>query len=152
MTLRIGFIGAGQMARHHLAAISRQRTPSVVVGVYDGAPDRAAEFAALAGRQAFPSLPAMLAESRPDVVHVCTPPGAHVAAARAALESGAHVYVEKPFALTVADAQALLDLARSRGKLICAGHQLLRDPAFETLLTRAAELGTLVHADSHFAF
>ena len=42
---------------------------------------------------------ALLAEARPDVVHVCTPPAAHVAAALAALEAGAHVYVEKPFAL-----------------------------------------------------
>jgi nucleoside-diphosphate-sugar epimerase/predicted dehydrogenase len=94
----------------------------------------------------------MLAEARPDVVHVCTPPASHVAAARAALEAGAHVYVEKPFAPSVADASALLDLAGSRGLRICAGHQLLRDPAFEQLLGRGAELGALVSADSHFAF
>ena len=111
MTLRIAFIGAGQMARHHLGAITRLETPAVVVGVYDGAPDRAAEFAALAGARAFPSVQALLAEARPDVVHVCTPPGAHFEAACAALDGGAHVYVEKPFALTVDDARALLDLA-----------------------------------------
>ena len=152
MTLRIAFIGGGQMARHHLAAIGRVQTPAVIVGVYDGAPERAAEFATLAGTKAFPSVEALLAEARPDLVHVCTPPGAHFAAAHAALTAGAHVYVEKPFALTVADARALLALAQSRGKLICAGHQLLRDPAFETLLARAAELGMPVLADSHFAF
>ena len=152
MTLRIGFIGGGQMPRHHLAAIGRVTTPAVVVGVYDGAPDRAAAFAAEAGSEAYASIDRMLAEAKPDVVHVCTPPGAHVAAAHAVLDGGAHVYVEKPFALTAADATALLYLAESRGKLICAGHQLLRDPAFETLLARAAELGTPVHADSHFAF
>jgi len=152
MTLRIAFIGGGQMARHHLAAIQRIDTPAAIVGVYDGSPDRAAEFADAAGTRAFPSLETMLAEAKPDVVHVCTPPGAHFAAASAAIEGGANVYVEKPFALTVADARALLDLAQSRGKLLCAGHQLLRDAAFETLIARAAELGTLVHADSHFAF
>lgn len=152
MTLRIAFIGAGQMARHHLGAIGRLETPAVVVGVYDGAPDRAAEFAALAGARAYPSVPALLADTRPDIVHVCTPPGAHVEAAYAALKGGAHVYVEKPFALTVNDARALLDLAQSRGLLVCAGHQLLYDPAFKTLLERAAELRTPVQADSHFAF
>ena len=152
MTLRIAFIGGGQMARHHLAAVGRATTPAVVVGVYDGAADRAAAFAAEAGTRAFASVDDLLAEAKPDVVHVCTPPGSHFAAARAALEGGAHVYVEKPFALTVADATALVDLAESGGKLICAGHQLLRDPAFEILLARAAELGTPVHADSHFAF
>jgi predicted dehydrogenase/nucleoside-diphosphate-sugar epimerase len=152
MTLHIAFIGAGQMARHHLAAIARVKTPAVVIGVHDGAPDRSREFAALAGTQAFPSVTALLTETRPDIVHICTPPGAHFAAARAALDAGAHVYVEKPFALTVADAKALLELAQSRGRLVCAGHQLLHDPAFATLLARAEELGTLVQADSHFTF
>ena len=68
------------------------------------------------------------------------------------LERGAHVYVEKPFALTTRDARALLELARSKGLLISAGHQLLRDPAFETLMARAGELGSIVQIDSHFAF
>jgi predicted dehydrogenase/nucleoside-diphosphate-sugar epimerase len=152
MTQRIAFIGAGQMARHHLAAINGVETPTIVVGVYDGAPERAKEFATLARTHAYPSVYALLRGARPDIVHVCTPPGAHFAAAYAALEAGAHVYVEKPFALTADDARALLELAQSRNKLVCAGHQLLCDPAFGTLLARAAELGTPVQADSHFAF
>ena len=76
-------------------------------------------------------------EAKPDVVHVCTPPAAHFEAAHAALEGDAHVYVEKPFALTVRDARALLELASSRGLIVCSGHQLLCDPAFETLAARA---------------
>lgn len=151
-TLRVAFIGAGQMARHHLCAIARLETPAVVAGLHDRVPNRAEELAALAGTRAFPSVQALLAEARPDIVHVCTPPGTHFEAAYAALDGGAHVYVEKPFALTADEARALLDLAQSRRLLVCAGHQLLRDPAFETLLARAAELGTLVQADSHFAF
>jgi predicted dehydrogenase len=51
---------------------------------------------------------------RPDVVHVSPPPSAHVDAARAALNAGAHVYVEKPFALRTADARSLLDAAVRR--------------------------------------
>ena len=98
--LRIGFIGAGQMARHHLSALSRVSVPTAVVGVHDRASGRADEFAAAAGIQPFRSIDALLAEGQPDIVHVCTPPAAHFDAARAALDGGAHVYVEKPFALT----------------------------------------------------
>jgi predicted dehydrogenase/nucleoside-diphosphate-sugar epimerase len=152
VTLRIGFIGGGQMARHHLAAIGRAGVPATIAGVYDGDPACGAEFAALADTQSFASVEALLAEARPDVVHVCTPPAAHFAAATAALSAGAHVYVEKPFALTAADARVLLDLAQSQDRLVCAGHQLLCDPAFESLMARLPELGTLVQADSHFAF
>jgi predicted dehydrogenase/nucleoside-diphosphate-sugar epimerase len=150
--LRVAFIGAGQMARHHVSTLKRLKIPAVVVGVHDRAPGRAEEFAALAGTAAFPSPQALLAETRPDVVHVCTPPGAHFEAAYSALEAGSHVYVEKPFALTVGQARTLLELARSRRVLVCAGHQLLRDRAFETLVARAADLGPLVRVDSHFAF
>jgi len=49
-------------------------------------------------------------------------------------------------------AHAPLDLAPAKGTPLCAGHELLRDLACETLLARAAELGTPVHADSRFAF
>src|SRR5205085_10264553 len=134
------------MARNHLHAIGRTGLPATVVGVHDRFLDRAAAFGAEAGAHAYPSVSALLAEAKPDVVHVCTPPGEHLAAAHAALEAGAHVYVEKPFALTAADASRLLDLAARRHRIVCAGHQLLFDPAFTTLVARAGELGDLVQA------
>src|SRR5687767_9022163 len=111
MKLRVAFLGAGQMARHHLTATGRTSVECAVVGVHDPVAGRAEEFAAMAGTVAFPSAESLLAAARADVVHVCTPPPAHFAAARAALEGGAHVYVEKPFALNGADARALLELA-----------------------------------------
>lgn len=150
--LRVAFVGAGQMARHHLDAISRLEAPTVIVGVHDRVQPRAAEFAALANVPAFQSIGALCVEARPDVVHVCTPPSTHFDAARAALDRGAHVYVEKPFALTTADAEALLSLADARGRLVCSGHQLLRDPAFRDVMGRAGDLGRIVQVDSHFAF
>jgi predicted dehydrogenase/nucleoside-diphosphate-sugar epimerase len=152
MSLRVAFIGAGQMARNHLQAIGRTRYPAEVVGIHDPQPDRADEFAALARTRPFPSIHALLAGARPDVVHVCTPPAAHFDAAQAALEAGSHVYVEKPFALTGADAARLLEIADREQRLVCAGHQLLFDPAFAKLLARGAELGDIVQVDSHFTF
>jgi predicted dehydrogenase/nucleoside-diphosphate-sugar epimerase len=152
MTLRVGFIGAGQMARHHLAAVQHLAAPATVVGVHDRAFGSAEEFATLAGTKAHRSIAALIDDAHPDIVHVCTPPGTHFEAAAAALERGAHVYVEKPFALTLGDATRLLDIARQRNLLVCAGHQLLRDRAFETLMARAGALGTPVQVDSHFAF
>lgn len=150
--VRVGFIGAGQMARHHLSAVEQLGVRTVVVGVHDPATGRAKEFAAAAGTQLYLSIDALLNEAKPDVVHVCTPPAAHFNAAHAALESGAHVYVEKPFALTTADARSLLSVATARGLRVCSGHQLLRDRAFETLMAGAGRLGTIVQVDSHFAF
>ncbi len=151
-SLRVAFIGAGQMARNHLAAIQRLTVPAKLVGVTDCAPRAADQFAALAGIRPSFSIATLLAETRPDVVHVCTPPSSHFEAAYAALDYGAHVYVEKPFALTVDDGNGLITLARARRRLLCAGHQLLRDDAFEKLMSRVPELGAIVQVDSHFAF
>jgi predicted dehydrogenase/nucleoside-diphosphate-sugar epimerase len=151
MTLRVAFIGAGAMARNHVDAIQRAALPARIVGVHDPSADRAQEFAARADARAYPSVEALL-DARPDVVHVCTPPAAHVDGARAALDAGAHVYVEKPFAPTTADAAGLLALAGRRRRIVCAGHQQLFDPAFAALMDRAREVGDLVQADSHFAF
>jgi predicted dehydrogenase/nucleoside-diphosphate-sugar epimerase len=150
--LRVGFIGAGRMARHHLHALQRVAMPTVVTGVYDNAPVASNEFAALAGADAYPSIEALLEHGRPDIVHVCTPPRTHCDAASRALNGGAHVYVEKPFALTTDEAVRLLELAQRRARLVCAGHQLLRDTAFERLMSAQNALGTIVQVDSHFAF
>jgi predicted dehydrogenase/nucleoside-diphosphate-sugar epimerase len=150
--MRVAFVGGGQMARNHFHALARIGIPTVVVGVHDRMAGQAERFARLARTQTFASVHRLLDEGRPDVVHVCTPPAAHVEGASAALDGGAHVYVEKPFAPTESNARALLELAQARGRLVCAGHQLLRDPAFETLLRAGRRLGAIVQVDSHFAF
>lgn len=150
--LRIALIGAGHMAGRHLDALRRVATPHQLVGVCDIRAEAAQELAQRARTTAYTSVPELLKDARPDIVHVCTHPSTHFALARQALLGGAHVYIEKPFAETRADAEALFELAASRGRLLCGGHQLLRDPAFSTLVARAAALQPLVVVDSYFAF
>jgi len=151
MSLRIAFIGTGQMARHHARIVRALGDRATIVGVTDRLPDRAEAFAAETGTRTYPSVRTLLGAG-PDIVHVCTPPPAHFEAAHAALEAGAHVYVEKPFALTTRDAEKLLEIAERRGARVCAGHQLLFDGAYRTIAGRAASLGDIVQTDSHFAF
>jgi predicted dehydrogenase len=152
--LRIAFVGTGVMARNHLGALGHVPTEHRVTGVFDMSATAAAAFAQQAGPEAivYPTLDALLAEVKPDVVHICTPAGTHFEPARRALLAGAHVYVEKPFVETRVEADELFRLARERQLLICAGHQLMRDRAFETLLERAGTLGSITMVDSHFAF
>jgi len=150
--LRIAFIGAGHMAGQHLDALRRVATPHVVVGVCDLRTDAGLALARRAGTKGYTSVAEMLHEAQPDIVHVCTQPATHFELARQALLSGAHVYIEKPFAETQGDAEALFEVAHDRGRLLCAGHQLLRDPAFRQLLDRAATLQPVVFVDSYFAF
>ena len=71
-----------------------------------------------------------------DLVLVLTSPAAHGPVARAALEAGKHVLVEKPMAVTLEEAAALLELAkRSRGHLLCAPFVLL-SPTYQAMWRR----------------
>ncbi|HEY3219881.1 MAG TPA: Gfo/Idh/MocA family oxidoreductase [Gemmatimonadales bacterium] len=150
--LRIAFIGAGAMAGHHLQALRRVPTAHTVVGVHDVRDGAAKAFARRAGARAYATVSDLLDEARPDLVHICTPAGTHFEPARQALLAGAHVYVEKPFVETPQEAETLLALAQERGLLICAGHQLVRDPAFRRLIRDAAALQPVTLVDSTFAF
>ena len=92
----------------------------------------------------------MLTEARPDVVHVTTPPHSHAPLALQALAAGVHVYVEKPFTVTVAEADEVFAAADRHGRLVCVGHDHLFDPCWAELqaAVRRGELGRVVHIDS----
>lgn len=150
--LRIAFVGAGNMARAHARALGRAGSPHAIVGVTDADAAAAKEFAALHHTQRWISVDALVEGTRPDIVHVCTPAGAHFGAARQALLGAAHVYVEKPFVESIRDARTLIALAEAQRRVICAGHQLLADPAFDTLHYRATSLAPLVRVESELRF
>ena len=151
-TLRVAFVGCGAMARLHAHALPRTGVPSSIVGAFDYDSLAAAEFVRDFGGEAFDSLERMLAQAAPQVVHICTPAGRHFEPARAAIEAGAHVYVEKPFQETAAEAAELLALAAARGVKVCAGHQQLHDSAYQRLKTRTASLGQPLHVECRFTF
>lgn len=70
---------------------------------------------------------------------IATPAATHAAIARQCLEAGKHCFVEKPLALDVAEAQALVDLAEERGLVLMVGHLLQYHAAFEKLRDLVAE-------------
>jgi predicted dehydrogenase/nucleoside-diphosphate-sugar epimerase len=94
----------------------------------------------------------MLADARPDVVHIVTPPASHASLALMALRAGCHVYIEKPFAQTRTEAEEILSLAAQRGLQVCAGHQCQMDDAAMLAMAALPEIGRLVHAESVLSF
>lgn len=150
--VRVAFVGGGSMARAHARALQHIGVVLDIVGVFDGDASVASEFASLMHTVAFTSLDTMLGSVRPNMVHVCTTAGSHFDVTRRALESGAHVYVEKPFVETLSDAKALLAVAESGKRLVCAGHQLLGDPVYDALMDRANTVAPYVRADSELLF
>ena len=153
--LKIGIIGCGKMADQH--AVQIQRIPRTeIVGVCDSEPLMAAQMAERFNiRKYFSSMQEMIDRVVPDVVHVTTPPASHFKLAKACLEHGCNVYVEKPFTLNTADAEDLIRLADQKGLKITAGHNAQFTHAMIRMreLVRAGYLGGKpVHMESLYCY
>jgi predicted dehydrogenase len=119
--MKIGIVGSGMISDHHLSAISRY-PGTEIIGIADRDIARAsAQAQRFSVPQSFDSLRQLLA-LRPDVVHVLTPPDSHAALVVEALEAGAHVYVEKPMAITVSDCDLMVRAATRANRQLCVGH------------------------------
>ncbi len=107
-------------------------------------------------RQAYPGIDVtsdagdILSSSSIDAVAVVTPVWTHFALAKTALENGKHVFVEKPFTSTVAQAEALIELAEKRNLQIMVDHTFLFTGAVKKIheLISAGSLGNLYYYDS----
>jgi predicted dehydrogenase len=115
VTVRVGIIGAGAIARYHLQQYLA--TPQAqVVAICDVLPERAAALAAEFGIPAVDGdYAALLARPEVDAVSICTPNDSHAPAAIAAARAGKHVLCEKPLALSVAEAAAMLAAVEAAG-------------------------------------
>ncbi len=114
--LRTAVIGTGFVGPHHVDAVRRTGYADVVV-VVGSDPDRTARRAGEIGVDRWSTdVDEILADDTIDVVHVCTPNNTHVSLARAALEAGKHVVLEKPIAVDRAGANALVETAARSGR------------------------------------
>jgi predicted dehydrogenase len=118
-------VGAGIFASHRLAF----SLPTVeVVGVSDVNRAVADERAEELGCPAFSDHRELIASTRPDVVVITTPHPFHAEVAIAAFEAGCHVLTEKPMAVHVGEADAMIDAADKAGRLLAVSFQLRHRP------------------------
>lgn len=148
----VALIGCGKMAVHHAKAI-KAHGAGRIVALADPSGDRS-KLDGLVSKDVpfFTSAADLLKSIKPTVVHIATPPATHADLAMLCLEHGAHVYVEKPFTLRLAEADAVLEAARKADRSVCAGHQLLYEAPARGLTESLPLLGRVVHVESYFSF
>jgi len=113
--VRVAIAGAGFIGAVH--ARSARLAGGRLVGVAASSPARAERAAAsLGAERAFDSAEELVTSDDVDVVHICTPNHLHRPLTEAALAAGKHVICEKPLALDVLGAQALVDAAADAGR------------------------------------
>jgi 2-alkyl-3-oxoalkanoate reductase len=153
-SLRVALIGCGRISQLHIAAL-KSLSGVEIVALCDLDERRARPIAT---RHAIPrcygDAETLMREARPDVVHLLTPPATHLALARIACRHRVHMYIEKPFAASEADARAIVELARDAGVQVCPGHNRLLDPVFveASRRVRAGEIGRVVSVRAEQGF
>ena len=103
----------------------------------------------------FSDLEEMLHATSPDVVHITTPPQSHYSLAKQCLESGSHVYLEKPFTITAGEAESLIQLAESCGLKITVGHNYqftLEMMEMRRLVSEGYLGGRPIHLESYWSY
>ena len=118
-----GIVGCGMIADFHAQAL-RSIASARLIGVTDVNFAGAQIFAEKHGVLAYKSYEDMLKNDAIQAVCVCTPSGYHAELAKSALLAGKHVAVEKPIAMTVSEADAVIEAAEKSGKLLTVISQL----------------------------
>jgi predicted dehydrogenase len=121
-------IGVGYLGRFH-AQKYRELAGSELVAVVDSVPEAAQKVATELGVSAFSDYRQLL--GKVDALSIVVPTPQHFAVAEACLEQGIHVLVEKPITETLAQAQRLIDLAKSKSCVLQVGHLERFNPAIQ---------------------
>jgi UDP-2-acetamido-3-amino-2,3-dideoxy-glucuronate N-acetyltransferase len=145
----LGVVGAGRWGRNHLRNFAALGALDAVCDTSREALDRVTQ--AHPGVTVYPALEDLLADAAIQAVVIATPAELHFPQARAALAAGRHVLVEKPMALSLADAEELDRMAARHKRVLMVGHLLEYHPAFVKLreLVSAGELGEILRIDCH---
>jgi predicted dehydrogenase len=129
--LGIGLIGLGRWGRNYLRALAALDECRLVTAAD---PDQAAFASVPAGLDCSPDYRRLLDHPSVEAVVIASPDDTHHLLARAALEAGKDVLVEKPMATRVSDAESLVELSSERGLVLAVGHTVLYHPGFCRLL------------------
>jgi len=135
--IRAIVIGLGNMGQSHALALHAAEGVEIAALV-NRSPRKLP--AALQGYPVFDNVDDALALA-PDLVVIATYSDSHAALAIRAMTAGAHVFVEKPLATTVADARAVVETATRLSRKLVVGYILRHHPSWQRLIAEARDLG-----------
>src|SRR5690606_33989398 len=140
-TLKTLVVGCGNMGISHARAYHKLNDFEIV-GLVSRKPESREKLSReLGGLPTFSDFDVALELTKPDVVSINTYPDTHADYVRKSLKAGAHVFVEKPLALTVEEAQELLALALEKNRKMIVGYILRVHPSWTKFVEMDRSLG-----------
>jgi predicted dehydrogenase len=152
--VRAAIIGLGRWGQNLVGANSGNPNSSLrFTHTATRSPQKAVEFCQAKGLSLLGNFEEILANPDVDAVVLATPHSQHADQICQAAAAGKHVFVEKPFALTLEDAERAVAAARSAGIQLCVGFNRRFLPGFRALTENAVggNLGTLLHVEGAFS-
>ena len=139
--IRVLVIGCGNMGSSHARAYAKLEGLEVA-GVVDTNPEIRDRLAQEMGRvPQFDSVEKGLSETTPSAASVCTYPDTHAEFTKQCLEAGAHIFVEKPIATSVEEAESIVATARKHNRKVVVGYILRQHPAWTRFIEITRDLG-----------
>lgn len=145
--LRIGIVGAGDIARTHAKVFSRLSN-TVIIAIANPRIEKARKLVSQFGGKAFLSLEEILNTEKTDVIDICSPDYFHASQTIMALKEGKHVLCEKPIALSLEEADKVVQTAKKSPGMFMVAHVLRFFPQYEWIreLLEQGRLGDPISA------
>lgn len=146
--VRVALIGCGRIARVHRSYLERIDRAEIV-GVVDV--DEAARNSFVSGSSigGYDTIADLISKASPDVAHILTPPPTHAPVAKELLAGGVNVLVEKPLAMTAAQAEEVVAAAAAADRWVSVDHNRFFDPVVQRAwrTVESGSIGELVGVD-----
>ena len=151
--INAGIVGMGGWGRALVESVAGGSDAIRFIAGTTGTPSRAVDYAGKAGLRLYESLDDLLADDDLDAVVLATPHSTHLGQILAAACAGRHVYCEKPFCLTAADAAEALQALAANGLKAAVGHNRRFYPNTVALKQAidSGELGEMVQIEGNFS-
>lgn len=127
---KIGVVGVGHLGKRHLENLMGLKKP-FCSGFFDKNKNRANQVEKETGAKKFFSIQQLLDQS--DAIIIAVPTSDHYKVGRLCLESGKHIFIEKPICANISEAEAMVELANTKKLILQVGHVERLNPAVLTL-------------------
>lgn len=150
--MRYALIGCGRISPNHIAAAKKNKLE--FVGICDIVPecmqDKAVKLE-LGDVHQYTDYKELLEKEKPELVAIATESGEHAHIALDCIEAGCNLIIEKPIALSLKDADAIIDAAKRKGVKVCANHQNRFNKSVQKIREALAKerFGRLLYGTAH---
>lgn len=153
MALKYALIGCGRISPNHIAAALENGLQ--ILAICDVVPhhmqDKIDKFGLSASVKTYTDYKELLEKEQPQLVAIATESGNHASIALDCIEHGCHLIIEKPIALSLEDADAIIAAAKRKGVRVCACHQNRFNKSVQKIreAVEAGRFGRLLHGAAH---